>query len=183
MKLDTVTIREATLTDAHALGVLHVDSWIETYTGLVPVELLAALTVEARTVMWSEILGDPNRLGCGAVLLAEDNGLTIGLGSCGRQQHAVFATAGFSGEISAIYVLRSHQSRGVGRSLMAVMARALLAHDHFSATLWVLRENAPARRFYEALGGEIVGEKVDERPNARLIELAYGWRDLSRLAR
>jgi hypothetical protein len=46
----------------------------------------------------------------------------------------------------------------------------------------VLRENLVARRFYEHLGGTVVGEKKDERPGITLFEVAYGWSDLSVLA-
>jgi len=46
----------------------------------------------------------------------------------------------------------------------------------------VLRENAPARSFYEALGGKIVVEKTDEWLGTPLVELAYGWPELFRLA-
>ena len=38
----------------------------------------------------------------------------------------------------AIYVLRSRAALGVGRALMAAVARDLLAQGHASATLWVL---------------------------------------------
>jgi ribosomal protein S18 acetylase RimI-like enzyme len=60
-----------------------------------------------------------------------------------------------------------------------------------AAALWVLRDNQPARRFYEALGAKVVGQRVetvDERIGERsrtqdvLHEVAYGWPDLSLLA-
>jgi hypothetical protein len=43
--------------------------------------------------------------------------------------------------------------------------------------VWVLAEN-PARGFYQALGGELVSEKPIEVGDAKLIEAAYGWKDL-----
>jgi hypothetical protein len=55
----------------------------------------------------------------------------------------------------------------------------------------VLRDNEPARRFYEALGAAVAGqriEKVDAHIGERarvpdlLHEVAYGWPDLSVLA-
>lgn len=64
---------------------------------------------------------------------------------------------------------------------MGAMSQVLFGLGHTAASLWVLRENSPARIFYEALGGEVIGEKRDEQPNATLVEVAYGWRDLSRL--
>ena len=64
---------------------------------------------------------------------------------------------------------------------MNAMSSELSAAGHSAASLWVLRENALARAFYEKLGGIIVGEKIDDRPDAILVEDAYGWRDLSSL--
>jgi ribosomal protein S18 acetylase RimI-like enzyme len=180
--VDEITLREANQADADAIGSLHVASWRETYAGLVPEEMLAGVSVEARTAMWSEILGDPEAVGCTAVFVAEDDGRLVGFGSRGRQRDGALADAGLSGEIGAIYVLRSRQGLGVGRALMAAMAGALSGRGCASASLWVLRENAPARAFYENLGGEVVGEKTDERSDPPLVEFAYGWRDLSRLA-
>lgn len=176
-----VTLRKATQADAAALGALHVASWHETYTGVIPDEMLAELSVDARTAMWSKILGAPDEFGRAAVFVAEDNGRVIGFGACGQQREDALTDKGFSGEFGAIYVLRSHQRRGVGRSIIAAMSNELSAAGHTAACLWVLRQNAPARAFYEKLGGIVVAEKVDERPNATLVEDAYGWRDLSSL--
>lgn len=181
--MNAIRLREATQTDAAALGSLHVASWHETYTGLIPDEILAGLSVEARTAMWSQILNDPAAAGCTAVYVAEDGGHLVGFGSCGQQRDKALADAGYGGEVGAIYVLRSHQNRGVGRSIMAAMSQFLSGQRHTAASLWVLRENSPARRFYEGLGGEIVGERTDEQANATLVEVAFGWRDLTRLVR
>jgi hypothetical protein len=47
--------------------------------------------------------------------------------------------------------------------------------------LWVLMENHPARRFYESLGGIVVGEGGFRLGGAWLSETAYGWKDLDAL--
>jgi GNAT superfamily N-acetyltransferase len=177
----TVTLRKATQADAAALGALHVASWHETYSGIMPDAILAGRSVDARTAMWSRILGAPDAFGCAAVFIAEDGGRVIGFGSCGQQREDALKDKGFSGEFGAIYVLRSHQRRGIGQSIIAAMSKELSAAGHTAACLWVLRQNVPARAFYEKLGGIIVGEKIDELPNAILVEDAYGWRDLSSL--
>lgn len=181
--LDAITLRKAVETDAAALGSLHVASWLETYNGIMPSEILAAQSVEARTEMWRDVLHDPEAFNCLSVYVAEYRDRIVGFGSCGRQRDDALAGAGFSSEISAIYVRRAHQKRGVGRTLMAAMSQSLSASGHTSASLWVLRENASARRFYESLGGVAVREKTDDRQGAPLIEIAYGWHDLGRLLR
>ena len=176
-----MALRKATQADAAAIGTVHVASWRETYTGMVPEEMLAGLSVDARTGMWRKILDASDESGCAAVFVVEDGGRVIGFGSCGQQREDAWAEAGFSGEFSAIYVLRSHQRRGVGRLLIAAMSKELSALGHTAASLWVLRQNEPARAFYERLGGIIVDERIDEQPDATLVEDAYGWRNLSSL--
>ena len=46
--------------------------------------------------------------------------------------------------------------------------------------VWVLGLN-PYRKFYEALGARVIGEKTIERSGQSFAEIAYGWHDLGRL--
>ena len=110
-----------------------------------------------------------------AVHLAERDGAIVGFGSSGPQRDASLP---HSGEIYAIYVLQSAQRRGVGRALMATLARDLLAHDHASGALWVLEGNLPARRFYETLGGQEIARREERRDGFTDVGVAYGWSDL-----
>jgi ribosomal protein S18 acetylase RimI-like enzyme len=181
--VDAIRFRAAIPGDGPALGAMHVASWRETYIGILPDELLASLSVDARAEMWTKILCDPEAYAGTEVYVAEDRERLVAFGSCGRQRDEALAGSGFSGEIGAVYVLRSHQHRGIGRSIMSLMANALLESGHRAATLWVLRENLIARKFYESLGGTIAGEQKEERPDATLFEVAYGWSDLSALVR
>jgi len=178
-----LTVRAAAPADAAALGAIHVASWRESYVGLLPGARLAALPIDARTAMWRQLLADPTAFGDAAVFVAVRGGELAGFGACAAQRDPALAAAGFEGEVTALYVRHAHQRLGLGRALMHALARALEARGHGAASLWVLRDNAPARAFYERLGGETLGEKVDDRPEARLVETAYGWRDLAMLMR
>lgn len=192
--VEEVAIRRAQAGDAAAIAAVHVAAWQETYTGLVPARMLSAFSVEERTRRWHRILTAPDPSLESAVFVAVQPSQSVaGFGSCGRQPVAALLADGFAGEFSALYVLAAHQRQGLGRRLMALMAQDLLAREMRGAALWVLRDNEPARRFYEALGAQNVGqriESVDEhiggrsRPHddAELHEIAYGWPDLSLLA-
>ena len=180
--MKTIALRRATLADAAAIGAVHVESWRETYSGLLPDSMLAELSVERWGAMWEDLLGDPGTAEKMAILVGEDEGRVVGIGGCGPQRDEALAKSGFTGEFGMIYVLRSHQGRGLGRSIMASLAGSLAKLGHEKASLWVFRENERARRFYERLGGKIVGEKAGERDGTVLVDLAFGWTDLSRLA-
>lgn len=177
-----ISIRAVTLRDAAAIAAVHVASWRETYPGLMPDAMLSGLSVSDRTERWAHILVHALAHGDVSVFVAERDGDLVGFASGGGQREQDFFAAGFTGEISAIYVLGNAQGRGVGRSLMAAVALALHDQGRQGGSLWVLRENQPARRFYEHLGGEVIGEREDPREAVTLFELAYGWRDLSVMA-
>ena len=171
-------LRRAQRVDAAAIGSLHVASWRETYAGLLPDAMLAALSVPEREAMWRGVLA----AGDAVVMVAEQAGRIVGFGSCGPQRDEVLAASGFDGEIGAIYVLRADQHRGIGRAIMAALAMALADRGHAAASLWVLRDNRPACGFYAMLGGIVVGERAGTRDGLALTELAYGWCDLAALA-
>jgi|HubBroStandDraft_6_1064221.scaffolds.fasta_scaffold917718_2 ribosomal protein S18 acetylase RimI-like enzyme len=83
---------------------------------------------------------------------------------------------GFDGEFQSIYLLHSFRGRGLGRSLMIEMARHLRNRSMSGASCWVLRANSGARRFYESLAGQVVGERADQVDQGdELVEIAYGW--------
>ncbi len=44
-----------------------------------------------------------------------------------------------------------------------------------------LAANAPARRFYEAIGGRLVGERLFDEDGIMLLEVVYEWADIQAL--
>jgi GNAT superfamily N-acetyltransferase len=79
-------------------------------------------------------------------------------------------------------LLRGAQGKGLGRRLLADTARALAARGATSLVISVLRDNAPARGFYEHLGGEAEPARLEPGPGGgRNWEVAYRWADITRL--
>ena len=148
--MSAVGLRPAVIADAAAIGAVHVESWRETYTGLLPDAMLAELSVDRWARMWEELLGDPGTAESMAIFVAENEGRIVGIGGCGPQRDEALAKSGFTGEFGMIYVLRAHQGRGLGRSIMASLARSLAKLGHEKASLWVFRENERARRILRA---------------------------------
>ena len=181
MTARAIAIRAAVPTDAPQIAHTHVACWRETYAGMLPDAELAALSVPDRTAMWERILTQsPSST---TVFVYERDDVIVAFGACGGQRDVGLAGKGFGGEISSIYVLASAQKHGVGAALMRAMAAALTAQGLVGMSLWVLRENALARRFYDRLGGRVLGEKTESRPYGEIVEVSYGWPDLRRLSR
>lgn len=176
-------IRAADPSDAAAIAAVHVASWREAYAGLLPQGMLETLSVPERTDRWARILGSANDPRDTFVFVAECGGEVVGFASGGKQRDETLRLQGFNGEITAIYLLKRAQRQGLGSRLMGMVAHSLCDVGHTAASLWVLRDNQPARSFYERLAGRVEGKKEDRREAITLIELVYAWRDLSVLVR
>lgn len=177
--------RRAEARDAEAIAAVQVRAWCESYGQWLAPERLGQLSVQDRARRWRQILAPADSPAALAAFVAEaDAQGIVGFGSCGLQRSQELAKRGFGGEFQALYVLRSWQRCGLGGTLLADMARHLDRLAISAASCWVLRENEPARRFYEALGGQCVGERVDQQETGTALpEVAYGWHRLEALAR
>jgi ribosomal protein S18 acetylase RimI-like enzyme len=170
-----ITIRPARPADAESMARVHIETWRSTYPGIVSAEYLAQLSLERSIALWAKHLSDP----AGEITaVAEDEaGRVVGLAS-GGPPHEPFKN--FDAELFVLYILLACQGQGVGRRLVAQVAAGLQEAGHRALIVWVLRDN-PARGFYERLGGRLRGEKVIQIGGAPLVDVAYGWDDLSAL--
>jgi ribosomal protein S18 acetylase RimI-like enzyme len=162
--------------DADAIERVRTDTWRDAYRGLMPASLLDGLDYDAtrRRAQMSAL--QPQQF----VLVAEDGGAVVGFCIGGRSRPP---EERFRGEVYAIYVLPEHHGRGIGRAMLQAAAKELLEGGFLSMIIWVLRENAPSRRFYERMGGVWVRDEVRELEGVRITESGYGWDDLGSLAR
>ncbi len=85
---------------------------------------------------------------------------------------------GCDGEIYAIYLRQEAQRKGLGTLLVRQFVQELDARGFGSMAVWVLALN-PSRRFYERLGGNVIGQQQIERGGQPFIEVAYGWQSLN----
>ena len=134
------SLRPALVGDAEALARCHLTCWQETYTGLVDsARLTAALAArEERVERWRRILAESP-----GTLLAVEAASVVGFAAAGPQRDDDL-DVGL--ELYALYLLRSHQGRGIGHGLLAAVV------GEADCSLWVLGANAHARTFYARHG-------------------------------
>lgn len=163
-------IRLATDADLEAVAAIHVRSWQAAYRGQLPDAYLDALNVENRAAMWRRILAQVSA----EIGVQDIDGRIVGF-LCISPSRDADAAAG-TGEVSALHVDPAAWRGGFGRQLMD-WAKGLARQRGWKLlTLWVLRDNLRARRFYEAVGFHTDGmthEKVFDGIPAP--ELRYAW--------
>jgi ribosomal protein S18 acetylase RimI-like enzyme len=139
------TVRPARPADAGEIAAVHVATWQHAYAGLLPDDFLAELDVNQRAGRWRMRISEArNDI---FVLVFEQLGRVRGFVSGGPSRDG---DAG--GEVYAIYVDPASQGQGAGTRLLAAADRRLAEARFTEASLWVLADNHPSRRFYESRG-------------------------------
>jgi ribosomal protein S18 acetylase RimI-like enzyme len=78
------------------------------------------------------------------------------------------------GEIYSLHVRPDVTRQGLGKALLDGALRRLAARGCRTCVLWVLRDNANARHFYEAQGWSFTGEEfVEDRSGYAIPETRY----------
>lgn len=162
-----IEVRDAIRDDADLIALAHIEGWRVGYRELLPAAFLEAPEfAQQRLDRWRAWTWGDNAPQTRVFVTLLD-GEVVGFGLCGAERadahdnalapgDAPEAPSG--GELFACYLRPAAWGSGAAD---AVLARC---HEHFrsagfaSATLWVLRDNPRARRYYERNGWWPTGE-------------------------
>ncbi|MFD4258619.1 GNAT family N-acetyltransferase [Streptomyces sp. NPDC058534] len=138
-----------TVADCDRVALIRVRGWQTAYRGLVPQVYLdgmdAAGDAERRRVLFSRA-----RAGVVNLVAEDDRGEVVGWACHGPYRGGERPTR--DAELYAIYVSPERLGAGIGQALIRESVRRCAAAGHPRMLLWVLRDNARARRFYERAG-------------------------------
>jgi GNAT superfamily N-acetyltransferase len=141
--MGSLVVRQARAEDAKAMARIHVQSWRETYRGLMADEILDRPDfVERRERFWTAALGD-ERYSANIVAVAERGGELVGIASAGPAEDP---DARWPVQLFVLYVLAADHGTGAGGDLLA----AVIGDD--PAGLWVADPNPRAQAFYRKHG-------------------------------
>jgi ribosomal protein S18 acetylase RimI-like enzyme len=163
-------IRLAMAGDESGLARVHIQSWQESYQGLLPQDYLDQLPteLEERIENWKRTLKNPQRW----TFVAENSTGIVCFILFGPPRDA--NKESFI-ELGAIYLLSAEKAKGIGFSLLSAGFNLMKDLGYKRAYCWVL-ENNPTIKFYERSGAGFSGEiKQDEIGGKKFNELAYEW--------
>jgi ribosomal protein S18 acetylase RimI-like enzyme len=160
-------IRPSIRSDPLSMARIYVQSWWDTYLGIIPYDYLYTMSVFDH----EQAFADELKRGQVICFVAEEDGRPVGFvtGGYARKTDDIY-----SGEIYTLYVLKSHQRRGLGAKLVSALAAELEHCDVHSMLVWVLVEN-PYKRFYEKINGIYLGTRQIQFAGELLDVAAYGW--------
>jgi GNAT superfamily N-acetyltransferase len=161
-----VRIRAGSAADAAQVAAVQRETWFAAYGGIIAAEVIDRVTLpddgarvrqsfRTRPRQRMLLATDPDAAG-------PDAGEVVGYASYGPETDVLNApwphplTADGQGgrvaELYALYVRPPWWSTGTGRALMERVLTRTGAAGYQAITLWVLRDNERARRFYERAG-------------------------------
>lgn len=158
-------IRKAERSEFNIIADIHIESWRNSYSDILPPDFLNKKIVPYFKEHWSnvEVQNDD------VVLVAEVKNI-IGFIAVWCRPLPF---------IDNLHVKPSHRSQNVGTALMQAAAEALLMTGNRAGYLWVFHSNEKAIRFYERLGG--VQKECTMKPifGHELLSKKIEWADLS----
>ncbi len=169
-----IDVRRAELTDATAIGAVHVSAWRSAYPGILPDTYLARLSPTRLALHYRAAIASGSTVMVAA--LKGQGPRIVGFTTAGPARVTGLGEA----EIETLYVLDDWRDQGIGRLMMRAAASQLVARGYGSVFVWVLRDN-PSRWFYRHLGGQPAAEGQTRLAGVSLDQVAYSWDPIDRL--
>ena len=166
-------ILPATRDDAPAIAALHTESWRSAYADFVPHEFLDGPIVEERSSFWAERMATEDD--ARTVLKAMEGSMMVGFVCVLRD-----ADPDWGPLLDNLHVRPAWKRQGIGCALLAEARKwAANVAPGRPMHLWVVEDNAGARRFYDRQGGIAAERQVVELTAGIMTPaLRYVWQPL-----
>ena len=158
-------IRHATQSDFQAIAAIHIESWKDAYSDVLPAEFLDSKINRVFLKHWNEIEIQNEDI----ILVAEEN-FVIGFIAVWCRPIPF---------IDNLHVRPSQRCRRIGSDLMKAVAKELINKGHKTAYLWVFESNEKAIRFYERLGGAQKEQSMKNVFGYEVLSRKIEWNDLT----
>jgi GNAT superfamily N-acetyltransferase len=170
------SIRIAQQEDSVAIAAVHAISWRSSYRGILSDEYLNEELESERLSIWKRRLEFPKTNQY--VTVAKHESHIVGFACAFGCEDELLGTM-----LDNLHVLPSQKGKGIGRGLVRDIASWCdRGYPNKGLYLWVIEQNLPARRFYERLGGVVVGEANWSAPDGTAVkEIRYEWKNIAEL--
>ena len=151
-------IRKAKMEDVTGIAEVHIQSWRETYPGIMPEKKLVALNIDSSIRNWTNAF-EQNQF----MLVATVSGIVVGFAAGGKNRDQSDCETGLGNacecELAAIYILADYHKQGIGRALHNRFVQQMQAEGYQDMVIWVAEHNS-ATGFYTRMGGKLIDRKV-----------------------
>ena len=163
-----IIIRKATIQDVPEVCKMHVDSWCETYKGIISKDYLDSLksNLDARIKKYQNDFYERY------MIVATINDEIVGF------SQLVFSNKFSSDldvdcEIGGLYVKNGFKGKGIGTKLFNYIKEKFTQDNKKLMVVWCLKENHNAINFYTKMGGKVIKEQDIQIGDDNYKEIAF----------
>ncbi len=167
-------IRPATFNDAYGIAQVQYFGWQETYRGIISKSYLNNMSIAKGVELWRKIISAdvPRKF---IDVMVDEKGYVVGFISGGTNRTPAFKT---EGEINALYLLKEHHGKGLGKKLFLHGVVQLKNLHYKSFCVFVLKEN-PTVQFYRKFNPDMEDSEMIKIGEEEYDDLGLGWSDIS----
>lgn len=172
-------IRQAKSNDNVDIARLIISGWQTAYKGLIDDEFLNNMSINTMSEKWEQNIlsqNDENH-----IYVYEENNKILGVIRFGKP--ADENDFNHNSEIHVLYVEPTLKRQGIGTELFNFAKNYFIKNNLINMVIWCLKGNTPSIRFYETMGGKIIGSRKATVHNIELeeCELEYTLNNSSRI--
>jgi len=167
-----MVIRKMDREDIEQVVDINISCWKKIYRGIIDDKYLDLINKSDR------VKKNLERYGKIPYIVAVDNGKIVGFCSysdCRDKENY----PKYDAEIITLYVNPNMLRQGIGNMLFNYVLEEFKSQGKSKMIIWCLKKNYNSRKFYEKMGGNVIGEKLIHIGEKEYEEVAYGY-DISK---
>ena len=169
--MDNIIIEKMEENDIAQVAKILIDSWKIAYKDIIDKTFLQNLSVEEKI----EKLRTEYKPGTHRVARNKETNQIIGVTRFGKRLDELDKFTEYDGEIYGLYVKPGLLRKKIGSRLLIYAKEKLKEQGNHKMIIWCLKENKSSRKFYESMGGIILGEKMRNIGGKNYPLVGYGY--------
>lgn len=168
--MQNIIIRKASLDDIEEVALLHVNSWYETYSGIISQSYLENM----KNNLVKRIERMRNEFNLRMMIVAVIDNEIVGFSEF-VLSNEFSKDLDIDCELCGLYIKNGYKNLGLGSKMFEYVVNLFKENNKKKMGLWCVKENIPAITFYEKKGGILTKEKTFTIDNQEYSEVSYTY--------
>ena len=169
--MDNIIIEKMKEEDIEQVAKILIDSWKIAYKDIIDKIFLQNLSLEEKI----QTLNEEYKTRTHMIARNKDTNEIVGVTRFGKRLDELDRFTEYDGEIYALYVKPGLLRKKIGSKLLQYAKERVKEQGNHKMIIWCLKENEPSRKFYESMGGILLGEKMHNIGGKNYPLVGYGY--------
>ena len=169
--MNDIIIEKMKEEDIEQVAKILIDSWRIAYKDIIDKTFLQNLNMDDKV----QTLKEENKAGEHRIARDKETNEVVDVTRFGERLDELDRFTEYDGEIYGLYVKPGLLRKKIGSRLLLHAKEKLKEQGNHKMIIWCLKENEPSRKFYESMGGILLGEKTRNIGGKDYSLVGYGY--------